>query len=146
MSALTLKRIGTDNDGTYGVLMDGNKPVMLTLEESWKGNVPKESCIPDGMYLCRRVRSPHFGETFEVTNVEGRSHILFHAGNTEIDTLGCILLGSEWGAIETKDDDSGEVEMQTAVLESRKAFNKFMALQQGVDEFNLWIVWAPGGA
>jgi hypothetical protein len=142
MIALTLKRFSTDNDGTYGVILAGTKPILLTLEESWKGNRQNESCIPSGLYTCKRVISPNFGETFEITGVVDRDDILFHPGNTEINTLGCILTGSEWGTLKAEDDDTGETEDQAAVLESQKAFKKFMSYLQGHDQFKLWIVWA----
>lgn len=85
-----LKRILYRNDGTFGVFIWRDFPVCVTLELPWWGNEPMKSCIPVGEYTCRRVNSPKFGNTFEVTNVPGRTHILFHGANTEKDLLGCI--------------------------------------------------------
>ncbi len=125
----TLLRIAEKLHATYGVLMEDYQPWLLTLEDAWMGNQRNISCIPEGPYKCRRVQSPKFGDTFEVTNVPGRSHILFHSGNDQDDTSGCILLGSEWG----KNRD------EVIVAESRKAVDKFMHRLTHTDEFNLYI-------
>ena len=97
----TLVREKSTESGTYGVLTlpDGTK--MNTLELPWKDNKPKESCIPPGTYECKIRQSPKFGTVYEVQGVQGRSAILFHAGNSagdasrgmKADSQGCILLG-----------------------------------------------------
>lgn len=66
---------------------------LFTLEQPWRGNARRVSCIPAGEYLCEMVVSPRFGRVYGVTGVPERSHILFHAGNTAVDTQGCILVG-----------------------------------------------------
>ena len=85
MKHLTIKRLETGNQGTFGVLINGGIPFGLTLERQWLNNQSNISCIPEGGYLCKRVKSPKFGNTFEVTDVTGRSHILFHKGNLDDD-------------------------------------------------------------
>lgn len=73
------------------------------LELPWRNNMPNFSCIPVGRYLCKPYRSPRFGMVYMVTGVEGRSYILFHAGNWAGDSKkgyhtnshGCILPGSK---------------------------------------------------
>jgi hypothetical protein len=126
---ITIKRISHGDGGTFGVLLEGDTPVALTAERPWADNRPGVSCIPRGWYRCMRVRSPRFGETFEVANVPRRSHILFHAGNTTEDTRGCILLGSSFGSLR------GE----PAVLATRRAFGGFMQRLKDRDEFILTI-------
>lgn len=92
---ITLKRITAD--GTFGVLLDGAVPFALTLEREWLDNRLEVSCIPDGGYSCRRVNSPRFGGTFEVTGVPGWTYILFHSGNTEDDSAETRRLrGNRW--------------------------------------------------
>jgi hypothetical protein len=98
-----------------------------TLENPWLDNVQTVSCIPAGEYICRRVISPRYGETFEITGVPGRTHILFHWGNYPSNTEGCVLLGT-----------SRAVDVP-AVWSSRAAHAEFMAAVQGVDEFHLTI-------
>lgn len=129
MKTLKLIRIANDNHGTYGVLLDGSTPFAVTLERVWRDNAPNISCIPDGIYTCKRVNSPRFGETFEVTDVPGRSHILFHKGNTEDDTQGCILVGEQFESLRGK----------TAVLQSGHGYVEFMSRLSGMDEFTLGI-------
>jgi len=127
--ALTLKRIAANADGTFGVLIDGDTPFAVTLEREWQANQAEVSCIPIGVYLCKRVASPRFGDTFEVTGVPGRSHILFHGGNTEDDSKGCILVAEQFGSINGK----------TAVQVSREGFAEFLARLKGVNEFRIEI-------
>ena len=127
---ITLKRISANLDSTFGVLIKDNTPFAVTLERPWLDNKADISCISSSNYVCERVNSPKFGETFEVKGVLGRSHVLFHAGNTEHDTHGCILVAEEFGKINGKG----------AVLDSKKGFNEFLSLLKGIDEFQLIIV------
>ena len=126
---LDLLRVGQSARGTFGVLRYGQVPFALTLEEPWLDNAVGVSCIPPGLYRCERVRSPKFGNTFEVTQVEGRSHILFHKGNTLDDTQGCILVGEEF---------SGTFD-QPMLVSSQRGFSEFLALLDGQAEFDLEI-------
>jgi len=97
MKYFTLKRVVYNQHGTFGVLIDDEGiPFALTLENPWEDNRRNISCIPANQYVCKRVLSPKFGDTFEITNVEDRSHILFHKGNTSKDTNGCILIGEQF--------------------------------------------------
>jgi hypothetical protein len=126
---ITLKRIAMGEHGTFGVLLEGDTPFALTLERPWLGNRKDVSCIPEGGYLCKRTVSPKFGNTFEVTGVEGRSHILFHGGNTAYDSQGCILVGSRFGSI-------GE---RAALLKSKEALSELMERLRDRDSFYLFI-------
>ncbi len=90
MKKLTLKTFSTD-DVTIGKLYNGNNLICYTVERPWLDNVANESCIPEGEYTVKMTNSPRFGPTYEVKNVPGRTHILFHKGNTVKDSLGCIL-------------------------------------------------------
>lgn len=130
MKTLTLKRVAFRSDGTFGVLLDGNIPFALTCEREWRDNETQASCIPPGMYHCKRVNSPKFGDTFEVTGVPGRSAILFHAGNTEDDTRGCILVGEQFGGLNGK----------LAVLSSKAGFGEFLRRLGSWDEFSFEIM------
>lgn len=129
MKTLTLKRIAENEDGTFGVLIDENTPFAVTLENSWLNNLPEISCIPAGMYTCKRYQAPTHGETFRVLNVPGRNYILFHTGNTKEDTKGCVLIGEEFG----------QLAIHSAVLSSKRGFKEFMERLQGVDEFQIII-------
>ena len=95
MKHLILNRttLQSDPTGTLGELILNGKIICQTLERPWKDNTPEISCIPTGEYLCKRTNSPKFGETFEITNVPNRTHILMHSGNYVTDSIGCVLLG-----------------------------------------------------
>lgn len=123
-------RLDKSEDGVFGVLTLDNQAVCLTLERSWLGNQQNISCVPPDIYLCKRIDSPKFGDTFQFMNVPGRTNILFHIGNTPDDSLGCVLLGSEYGELESK----------RGILGSSKAFKKFMTITEGVDAFPLQII------
>lgn len=131
MTSLVLKRVASNDGGTFGVLIIYGTPFALTLEDPWRDNLKNASCIPDNTYACRRVISPKFGETFEVANVPGRSHILLHTGNTEEDTHGCILVGESFGRLNGV----------PAVLSSKEGFKEMMEMLKGMDEFELKIQW-----
>jgi hypothetical protein len=122
---LILKRIAMNDHGTFGVLIDNHAPIALTLERPWLRNGKDVSCIPEGNYICKRVLSPKFGDTFEITDVPERTHILFHKGNTMDHTKGCVLVGQRFGSL-------GE---RTAVLLSRDGFGALMERLNNTGEF-----------
>lgn len=133
MIVLDLIRVGQSARGTFGVLRHGQVPFVLTCERPWQGNQAGVSCIPVGRYRCRRVRSPKFGVTFEVCDVPGRSHILFHSGNTIEDTEGCILVGEEFSG-------TWDAPMLGS---SRRGFAELFAYLEGIPEFDVNIMDAP---
>lgn len=127
MRTLTMFRIPSTEDGTPGILcFENGVPWMLTWERPWKDNKNDVSCIPIGTYECKKIKSPTHGLVFEITGVKDRTHVLVHPGNTEIDSKGCILLGRKFGVIRAEDPDTGTIEMQPGVLESKDAFVEFM--------------------
>lgn len=124
--SLSLTRTRFDHDGIFGELKDGDKHVCYTLEHSFDC----EPAVPAGTYTCRRG-THHLGGmannfiTFEVQNVPGHTGILFHTGNTNRDSEGCILLGQSV---------KGSV-----LLNSRPAFATFMELLERLPEFTLTV-------
>lgn len=129
MKRFSLKRIAKNVDGTFGTLIDEDVPFCLTVERPWINNQTGISCIPDGTYICKRVNTPKHGNTFEVTNVLGRTAILFHKGNIDNDSHGCIVVGEQYGYLGDK----------VAVLASGPAFDEFLKRLQGIDVFELDI-------
>ena len=93
----------TDNS-TIGRLYLGDEFLCYTLENCWKDNKKRISCIPEGRY---ELTTKEYGRFYDryghpiIKIVEGtvpnRSEILIHKGNYPKDTLGCILLGSTKG-------------------------------------------------
>lgn len=110
-----LFRMEETEEGTIGVLRIDNKVFCATLELPDKDNKREESCIPEGTYWCNKYLSPKYSWTWIVSDIPGRKHILFHAGNTADDTKGCILLGQHAGKLGEK----------RAVLNSGATFTKF---------------------
>lgn len=130
MADLRLRRVAATDYATYGVLCRDGVPFAVTLERPWLDNAPRESCIPAGVYVCKRVQSPKFGNTFEVTNVRGRSNILFHKGNVAEDSLGCILVGEAFNPVKGK----------PGITASAEGYGEMMTLQKGVNTFTLTVV------
>ena len=130
MTHLDLKRISYAQEATYGALIHEQIPFTLTLEDPWLDNRVNVSCIPPGYYECQRVNSPHHGDTFQVLNVIGRTHILFHRGNTSEDTEGCILLGEQFDPIDGRE----------GISYSGAGYAEFHALLAGENEFSLLVI------
>jgi len=115
--------------GTFGVLKINKRPFCVTLEPPDKENQRSVSSIPAQQYLCRRYHSDRYPDTFEVTNIPGRSKVLFHAGNVAEHTQGCIILGQYFGKL--RED--------RAVLNSGRTFNEFMTFMGAAAVLHLTI-------
>ena len=124
-----LIRLETGIDGTFGVLRIKGQAFCVTLEPPDRNNARQISCIPAGLYLCKRHMSPRWGETFKVSQVSSRDNILFHAGNVAGHSQGCILLGQYFGKL--RED--------RAVLNSGMTFKNFMREMDGLNQFTLDI-------
>lgn len=124
-----LLRLSDEADAIRGVLLVDGSPVCATLELPWLDNRPGVSCIPEGNYVCGWYLSPTHGETLIVNKVPDRSYILFHAGNTCLDTNGCILVGEGYGTWQGR----------PAVFRSKVALSALKGLCSGVKEFPLTI-------
>ena len=124
-----LLRLEKNNKQTFGVLKIDGEVFCVTLERPWLHNIEYISCIYSGMYTCKRVDSPNHGNTFEITNVQDRTNVLFHIGNIVKDTQGCILLGRMFG----------ELKGERAILHSSTAFHMFLKRLENIDSFNLAI-------
>ena len=130
MKTLIIRRVTTGVHGTFGVMVYENTPFALSLEREWLDNQRSISCIPAGTYTCSRVDSPKFGDTFEVTNVPNRSHILFHKGNIDDDSHGCIIVGEQYGVFQGS----------PAVLASSAGYKELHKILREDDVFRLIIV------
>lgn len=97
---------------------DGDKQVFdcVTMELPWKNNGKNISCIPVGIYTVVKHTSPKFGSCLKVLDVPGRSEILFHAGNYNKDTHGCILPGKQFA--ELNKDMFLDVVFSTATMQT----------------------------
>jgi hypothetical protein len=129
---LTVQRLTKSAElPTYGVLIrEDGVPFALTLERPWLQNQKGKSCIPAGAYTAKRHQSPKFGETFWVQDVPGRSEILFHKGNIDDDSHGCILVGEQFNPVKGED----------GITASKEGFEEFMRLLAGLSEVEVSII------
>lgn len=133
---LTLTRLSFLASGIFGELdADDESFTLYSLEHSYSlpdGIEGFYAKIKPGTYTCKRGMHQLEGmaepfETFQVVDVPGHSNILFHTGNTNKDSSGCILVGLF---------RSGD----TSIMQSRAAFNLLMKAQEGIDEFTLTVI------
>lgn len=114
--------------GIFGELKDEQNNILaVTLEHAFaQPDGSFAPAVPVGTYTCERRRSPKFGyDLFILLDVPGHTYIEMHIGNVNSDSDGCILLGTYLGT--------------NCILDSRIAFNKFMSLQTGIDQFQMVI-------
>ena len=136
MMRLILRRRWYDGDRTEGELFHDGLRIAYTLEPGWADlDAPK---VPSGFYHCVRHGSRKFGQTwaFEGETVTHwatigipRSAVLFHRGNVDEETEGCVLVGLK----------RGELNGEPAVLQSREAMAALRDLI-GDHEFYLTIL------
>jgi hypothetical protein len=90
-----------DGSATLGKLSLPDGWSCYTLENPWKDNQARVSCIPEGGYalglrespVVQRTTSGRYREGWEVQDVPDRTFVMVHPGNWEHNTEGCILPG-----------------------------------------------------
>ena len=125
--------------GTFGILRINKEIFACTLEPKDENNMVNVSSIPAQQYDCElrptelnSVRRLGMTDAYEVMNVPGRSAIKIHPGNTDDDTLGCILIGEKFGLLKN-------VKSDRAILNSGNTFLRFMAVMSDYDRLHLTI-------
>ncbi|MGH1600942.1 DUF5675 family protein [Campylobacter majalis] len=138
MKTLYIKRFKAINDGTIGefklmqngeVLLDG-----YTLEPAGPDTTTpnQDKRIPAGAYTATWSFSPSFKKELPLLFnelVSKNRRILIHGGNYPKDTLGCILIGSEYN--------------EKGILKSKDKLNELINFTQGGD-FKVVIVNSKG--
>lgn len=112
---LTLVRWPSTAKSTSGLLYVDGKFFCYTLEDTEREvKIMHETCIPKGVYMVILSMSNRFKKILplllDVPNFEG---IRIHAGNTDKDTSGCILVG----LTRTTDFIGKSMEAKTALME-----------------------------
>ena len=127
-----IKRFKTNEDGTLGMVYNGEEFLCFTLEDPIRlSKVVGDSAIPAQIYDLKKRTYGRFYDAYrerwghgfvvEILHVPHFEDVLFHTGNTKADTRGCILLG------EGCDAD------QMQVSRSRPAYVKFFDLLDGME-------------
>lgn len=130
---MILKRDSYLASGIFGVLQnDMNDFLCETLEHAFPNDAQNGwlPIIPPGVYTC--VRGMHhlknkidMFETFEITGVAGHTGLLFHPGNINADSHGCVLVGTD--------------RQMSTIINSRVAFQALMNRLTGLDSFKLTV-------
>lgn len=137
MKQFILNRESFTAFGIFGTLSDSEGKILLrTLEHAFP-DANSSNFFPKtalGNYICKRGthQLEHGGpfETFEILGVppfDGKpvTGILFHVGNYNADSNGCVLLGESRSA--------------SMISNSKEAFVAFMNCLAGEDQFELLI-------
>ena len=133
---MRLDRLQRRREGIFGDLSINGEHLAQTLEHAYESAdgqfYPK---IPAGTYTCKRGAHrlhgmDHDFETFQILDVPGCFGILFHCGNFNRDSEGCVLLGNS-----VTKQENGE-QMLTG---SKDAFARFMARLEGQETFELTV-------
>lgn len=126
-------------EGTVGSLLVNRVAVCLTLEPNDRDDNLEggNSCIEAQEYRCHLRQTDNHGETYEVLGVPGRSAVLFHTGNRDVDSRGCILTVTTIG-----DDEEGHQFLGASRVAYRRFRAALMAANHGTlpEDFTLRIV------
>lgn len=138
---LTLIRVADTPWYTTGRIEDAeHRQICVTLERPWVDKDhnsigdQNESRIPAGVYQCHRTThhpsGPNPYEVWCLEKVPGRSDIHIHRGSRVEHSLGCVLVGVEYGPKGT-------------ITEPAVAFAKLMRLTEGQSAITLTVVDVP---
>lgn len=124
---LTLCRFDLQPERTLGTLEVANLR-LFTLEDTVRqgAKVAGKTAIPAGRYRVVVTWSPRFSQRLPLLlDVPGFTGIRIHAGNTEADTEGCILVGQDY--------------TPTFLVRSRLALDALLDLLEAQGDENHWL-------
>lgn len=125
-----LYRSNFNKTGVIGEMECGGH-VFTTLEHAYDDHGHIFTKLTDGEYICKkgihRLSDLVPFETFEITEVKGHTGILFHVGNYNHDSSGCVLVGLGYG------------NNKTIITSSKQGFAKFMDILKDCEEFDLVV-------
>ena len=103
---ILLRRVVASDEATIGILSIDGKPECWSLEDQFQAKkVFSETRIPSGRYKLKAREKggmyPRYKKKWpdlhrgmiEIMDVPGFTDILFHIGNKDDDTAGCVLVG-----------------------------------------------------
>jgi hypothetical protein len=122
--------------GAFGqIWLRDSAPFAVTLERTYEDSGPPQTKIRPGQWRCQRRRYNRGGyDTWEIL-IPGHSAILFHKGNKELHSDGCVLLGES-----LFDFNPAEGLQDPGVADSNGAFKEFMGLTSGLDQFEVRFI------
>jgi hypothetical protein len=122
-------------EATIGTIIDpeSGKHICKTLERPNRNNqrddkATKEnesSCIPEGVYICKKYSSPKYPDTWKITGVLNRDTILFHTANYIDQLLGCVAIATTIQDMNPKNDPKLDSTKRWLASQSRDAFASF---------------------
>lgn len=117
--------------GAFGVIFDfAGKEFAVCLMRTFDPD--NSTVLNKGTYECTKTTFHEGGyETFEI-HVEGHTRVLFHKGNWETDSLGCVLLGEAFEELNGKD---AIAQSGAAFAEFWSKYREFEKITLSVDEF-----------
>lgn len=127
---LTLKRIAVIDDGAFGVLLADGVPFAVCLERTYDRDGGQFVKIQPGRHKCKRSWYHRRGHATYEIEVPGHTRILFHKGNWETDSEGCVLVGEQFGVLKKK----------PVILQSGQGFDELMTKAGDADEFDLLVI------
>ena len=134
MSKFVLTRVWVGAKGCFGTLAYNDEPPFaVTLERYFEEKAEEDhTVIKPGTSLCKLSHYNKGGyPTYEVQFPDGsHSRVLFHKGNQELHSAGCILVGEYF-----HDFDGGP-----GIANSGGGFNEFMGKTKSVPEFWLEVI------
>lgn len=101
--SLILRRVSVVPQGAFGVLIDAKtgEPFAVSLERTYDSPGGPWTKIPPGTWRCvPRWFNKGGYQTFEIL-IPGHSLILFHKGNVEAHSEGCVLVGERFDPFDT---------------------------------------------
>lgn len=126
-----LRRVAVREDGCFSAFLCHGRPFAVTNERTFENL--RVVVGMDVVRKCRRTTYHRGGyETFEI-EVPGHSRVLFHRGNKEGDSEGCVLVAESFSTIDG----------QTIIGDSKNGFAEFMELARSLKEFDLYVSAAP---
>jgi hypothetical protein len=141
-----LKYTAYRKDGIRGQFMfEGDDvPFCVALTHAFPSGVSGSTYVPiplPGTYTCQRgthhLHDPKNSgqtvpiETFEILGIEGHSGVLFHPGNYNADSDGCVLLGEAFTTYDAAGDEM--------ITSSQVTFKAWMSRLAQVNTFTLVI-------
>lgn len=123
-------RLEKSTQGFIGVFLFEGVIFCFTLERD-------DTFLKPGSYHCQKFHGTKWPNTYEIL-VKGHTDVLFHSGNVEGDTKGCVLLGATTGKL--KGDRAIGVPIQGGdKFNSGYTFKKFLETLGDTPFFTLYV-------